>query len=132
MHRIRYKPLSVNQAYTGQRHKTPIYKVFVHAVKTLLTVKKPPKPDPDKPMFAHYVWGVSNFQADVDNPCKVFQDTLFDFWNIKNKDHRVEFIILQKLKAKKGKEFIGFDVGNRDDLIAHLEALLEHLKGESK
>ena len=124
MHHIDHKPLSINQAYTGKRHKTPIYKVFVGAVQKLLMIKRPPKPDPDQQMFAHYVWGVSNFQADVDNPCKVFQDTLFDFWGMKNKDHKIDFVLLQKVKTQKTKEFIEFNVGNRADLIAHLEALL--------
>ena len=129
---LKYKPLSVNKAFTGQRYKTPLYKVFVKAITDLLAyVAKPPKP-PDTRLFAHYVWGFSNNQSDVDNPTKTFQDVLFDYWGLKNKDHRVRFMILEARKCEKNEEFIGFHVDNQDNLIEYVENLLEKLKSEQK
>ena len=109
---------------------TPVYEVFAEAVGWLLKAIRPPKPNVEKPLFAHYVWGLSNSQSDIDNPTKPFQDVLFDAWGIKNKDHRVQFMILEKHKTDKGKEFIGFHVDTTDALIDYLEKLLARLKDE--
>lgn len=127
MKMIKHKPMSVNQAWQGKRFRTPLYKRFSDAITLLLRSIRPPKPTGTH-LFAHYIWGVSNFQADVDNPTKPFQDVLFNSWNMKNKDHRVEFMILEKIKTKKGDEFIAFHVDDTDSLVEYLEKIIERLK----
>ena len=52
--------------------------------------------------------------------------------DLKNKDHRVRFMILEARKCEKNKEFIGFHVDNQDNLIEYVENLLERLKSEQK
>ena len=130
MRRINQKPLSTNDQWQGRRFPTPIYKAFKRITTILLNVVRPPKP-PDAPLFAHYRWGVSNILSDVDNPCKSFQDVLFNYWNMKDKDHRVRFLILEKVKTNKGEEFIEFHVDDETkELVPYLESLLAELKGE--
>ena len=127
---IPYKPMSVNIAWQGQRFRTPLYKKFALDVGRLLRRIRPQKPAPDAPVFAHYVWGFSNSQSDIDNPTKPFQDVLFDAWEMKSKDHQVQFMIIEKAKTKKGQEFIGFHVDAKANLIAYLENVLARLKKE--
>ena len=58
---IPYKPLSINEAFQGRRFKTPLYRIFTDAVTRLLLAIKPTKPNPDAPMFSHYiVWCVEH------------------------------------------------------------------------
>ena len=128
---IPYKPFSVNEAWQGRRYRTPLYKKFALDVFRLIRRIRPQKPAADTPVFAHYVWGFSNSQSDVDNPVKPFQDVLFDTWKMKAKDHQVQFMIIEKAKAKKGQEFIGFHVDAKANLIGYLENVLARLKAES-
>ena len=127
---IPYKPLSINQAWQGKRYRTPLYTKFAIDVGRLIQRIRPQKPAPDAPVFAHYVWGFSNSQSDIDNPVKPFQDVLFDTWQMKAKDHQVQFMIIEKAKAKKGQEFIGFHVDAKANLIEYLENVLARLKKE--
>ena len=86
MNFIKHKPLSVNEAWKGERFKTPLYKKFIYDITILIRSlrPRPKKPDTDKSLFAHYIWGVSNNSADTDNPCKPFQDTLFNIVGYQN------------------------------------------------
>ena len=127
---IKIKPLSINEAFQGRRFKTPLYRIFTDAVTRLLLAIKPTKPNPDAPMFSHYIFGVSNILSDVDNMVKCFQDRLFSSWGILNKDHQVQFMIVEKTKTKKGQEFIGFHVDAKANLIEYLENVLARLKAE--
>ena len=131
LHRIKQKPLSVNECWQGQRFRTPIYKCFSKKVPVLVNIlrPKPIRPPEKTPLWTHYRWGVSNMMADTDNPTKPFQDVLFKNWRMK--DHHIRFMILEKVKTKKGEEYIEFAVGTKDDLIEHLEYLISELKGES-
>ena len=131
MHKIPQKPLSVNEAYQGRRFRTKKYLQFTQRVQALLTKLRPRKP-PEGEKYAHYQWGVSNNGADIDNPTKTFQDVLFDFWGIKTKDHTINFMVLEKHKVKKGKEFIGFKVGSRQQLIKYLKQLVKRLEKEEE
>ena len=132
MQYLKQKPFSVNDAWQGQRFRTKLYVAFAERVTRILQLIRPPKPDADAPLFAHYMWGLSNVLSDVDNPAKPFQDVLFDAWKMKEKDHRVRFMILEKIKTKKGQEFIGFHVDTDDTLIEYLEKLLARLKLEKE
>ena len=127
---IPYKPMSVNLAWQGRRYRTPLYTKFALDVFRLIRRIRPPKPAPDASLFAHYVWGFSNSQSDVDNPVKPFQDVLFDTWKMKAKDHQVQFMIIEKATAKKGQEYIGFHVDAKANLIGYLENVLARLKNE--
>ena len=127
---IPYKPMSVNLAWQGRRYRTPLYTKFAIDVGLLIRRIRPPKPAPDASLFAHYVWGFSNSQSDVDNPVKPFQDVLFDTWKMKAKDHQVQFMIIEKATAKKGQEYIGFHVDAKANLIGYLENVLARLKNE--
>ena len=131
MFRIKHKPMSVNVAWKGQRFTSAAYSKFKMIVGVLLKTMRPkPNRPPDAPLFAHYRWGVSNMQSDVDNPTKPFQDVLFDYWGVKQKDHNVEFLILEKHKTAKGQEFIDFHVDDKAALVSYLERLITELKGE--
>ena len=127
---IPYKPFSVNEAWQGRRYRTPLYTKFALDVGRLIRRIRPQKPAADAPVFAHYVWGFSNSQSDIDNPVKPFQDVLFDTWQMKSKDHQVQFMIVEKTKTKKGQEFIGFHVDAKANLIEYLENVLARLKAE--
>ena len=131
MFRLYQKAMSVNIAWKGKRFTSDAYSQFKLLFGILFSTMKtkPPRP-PDAPLFAHYRWGMSNMQGDVDNPCKPFQDVLFDHWGIKDQDHKVEFLILEKMKAQKGEEFIDFHVADKSGLIEYLETILTELKGE--
>ena len=132
MRRINQKPLSVNEAWQGRRFRTKRYNDFRRETLLRLSVVRPPKP-PDATLFVDICWGMSNILADVDNPCKVFIDVLFEWWGIKDKDHRIRFLNLRKVKTNKGEEFIEFHVGDYDDeLVPYLESLLAELKDAKK
>ena len=128
---IPYKPFSVNEAWQGRRYRTPLYKKFALDVFRLIRRIRPQKPRRRYPRFcALRVGGFSNSQSDIDNPVKPFQDVLFDAWKMKSKDHQVQFMIIEKAKAKKGQEFIGFHVDAKANLIEYLENVLERLIAE--
>ena len=128
MKRVNIKAMSVNDAWKGRRFPTDLYEVFREKVSLLLRKKDTPKVDTGKGwLFAHYRWGISTMgKSDTDNPCKQFQDVLFDRYGLK--DVRVRFLILEKVKAEKGEEFIDWEVQDEACLIEYLEDLLEHLK----
>ena len=109
-----------------------LHKVCRLDVGRLIRRIRPQKPATDAPVFAHYVWGFSNSQSDIDNPVKPFQDVLFDTWQMKSKDHQVQFMIVEKTKTKKGQEFIGFHVDAKANLIEYLENVLARLKAEKE
>ena len=130
MYRIKRKPLSVNRAWKGRRFRSVFYSAFHTAVSLLLNVLRPKRPPENRPLFAHYRWGVSNMMADTDNPTKPFQDVLFEHWGMK--DHRLQFLIVQKVKTPKGQEFIDFWVRDEVELIEYLEKMLVDLRGHSE
>ena len=132
MNRIKYKPMSVNRAWQGRRRISGAYHIFKRDVCILLTIFKKKLKDKliEKPLFAHYRWGVSNFRSDVDNPTKPFQDVLFDRLYPETDDHKVEVLLLEKVPVKKGDEFIEFHVDDRSNLIPYLEDYIELLKRE--
>ena len=131
MNRIRIKPLSINEAFQGKRFKTKLYEKFKDTIqKYLIPKRKLPKHPEKTKLFVHYRWGFSSSRSDIDNPVKPFQDVLFD--RMPNDDRDVYFTILEKRIVPKGKEHIDYHIGDQRDLIAYLEALLEHLKGESE
>lgn len=122
--------MSVNPAWKGRRFKSAAYKEYQRIITLLLNVIKPKKP-PEKPLFLHCNWGMSNMRSDTDNPCKLFMDILFEWFGMKKKDHLVEFIMLEKNKTGKGDEYIRFHVDDKESLIEYLESYVEKLKKEA-
>ena len=100
---IKVKPLSVNEVWSGRRFKTPRYKSYEQELFYLL-----PKEItiPEGNLLVKVIWGLSNSAADIDNPTKPFLDILQKKYNFNDK--RITCLILQKMKVKKGKEFIDF------------------------
>lgn len=102
--KIDIKPLTVNQAWRGQRFKTPEYKAYERAMFYLLPSFKVPKGK----LSLMITFGLSNKNSDIDNPLKPFLDCLqkrYDF-----NDKQIYELIVDKLDVKKGEEFIYFDI----------------------
>lgn len=128
------KPLTVNRAWRGRRFKTPMYEKFWNSVSAWLWKRRPPKLPKEGALFAHYKFYVSNMGSDVDNCVKVFQDPLFEWLEMNNKDiddKRIRFFIAEKIKVRKGDEKIEWYVnGEPDYLIPYLENLIAEIKAE--
>ena len=100
--RIDIKPLSVNQAWKGRRFKTNAYKKYERDLLLLLPDLEVPAGD----LEIYLKWGFSSAGSDWDNPIKPFQDILqkrYDF-----NDNRVLRGVVEKVKVKKGHEYIEF------------------------
>ncbi len=108
--RLNIKPLSVNQAWQGKRFKAPAYKAYEREV--LLSLKKMVIPDGD--LVIYLKWGFSSVASDWDNPIKPFQDCLQKKYGFN--DSRIVTGITQKVKTKKGAEFIEFEIVSKDDI----------------
>lgn len=104
MHKIDYKPLTVNQAWQGKRFKTKEYKAYEKALLIIL----PKRIDiPDGKLRLELEFGVSSKLSDWDNPIKPFQDILQKKYGFN--DNRVYEANVKKVDVKKGEEFISFN-----------------------
>lgn len=101
MIRIDYKPISINEAYSGRRFKTKLYREFCKGV--ALMVK--PQKLPEAPYKITLIFGQSNIEfADWDGPIKNFQDVLCKKLGINDRTiYRGE---VEKVFTPKGQEFI--------------------------
>lgn len=98
------KPLSVNEAYSGRRHTTKKYKSYKQSLMLML-----PKINiPDGELSINITWGFSSAGSDIDNPCKPFIDCLQAKYGFN--DNRVSLLHLERVKVKKGAEFIDFSI----------------------
>lgn len=128
--RIRLKPMSVNEAYTGKRFKTKKYSSYKKRLLYELKQVKLPKP----PLQLEIVFGFSNSAADWDNPVKPFQDILQHKYKFNDKD--IKKGIVEKVIVPKGKEFIDFYISSYNPNTSLLqykrgqEDLIEHIKNE--
>lgn len=105
MIRIDYKPLSINEAYTGRRFKTALYKAFSKGVTLMLR----PQKLPDPPYKITLIFGQSNIEfADWDGPVKNFQDVLCKKLGIN--DRLIYKGDAEKVFTPKGKEFIMYKI----------------------
>ena len=106
---VTIKPLSVNEAWQGKRFKTKAYKQYENDV--LLMLPSKPKA-PEGKMSLELIIGLSNMQADIDNPVKPFVDILQKKYGFN--DNKIMEMTLKKVIVKKGEEFISFSFGELD------------------
>ena len=103
MNTVNIKPLSVNEAWQGRRFKTPKYKQYE---RDLLLILPKAVEIPEGLLVAHYEFGVSNSASDWDNGVKPFQDVLQKRYGFD--DRRIYRAIVDKVKVKKGQEYVKF------------------------
>ena len=101
---LKIKPLSVNEAWQGRRFKTYKYEQYEKEVIWSL----PPITLPEPPFHITFKWGFSNMRSDVDNPTKNFMDCLSKKYRFNDAD--VHKITAEKVKVKKGAEFVAFRI----------------------
>ena len=101
---IKIKPISVNEAYSGQRFKTEKLKWF----KKEMALKLPKKAVPWNKIYVKIHFGFSSHGSDLDNHVKAFLDCL----QIKHKfnDNKVYRLDLTKEIVSKGSEFIKYEI----------------------
>ena len=105
MTRIDEKPLSVNEAWKGQRYKSNEYKAYQSKLLWLL----PRKIDiPEPPFEIYFRFGFSSAASDWDNPVKVLQDILSKKYGFNDK--LIRRAIVDTEIVPKGKEFFEFEL----------------------
>jgi len=102
---LNIKPLSVNNAWQGKRFKTPAYKQYEKDVLILL-----PNIVLSEFKTLELTFGMSNSMSDIDNPVKCLVDILQKKYNVNDRD--LTRLILNKVKTKKGEEFILIKLGD--------------------
>jgi len=102
--RINIKPMSINEAYNGQRTKSKAYKSYINAC--LISLKK--ITIPENKLWLTLVIGVSNRGFDIDNAVKPFLDILQKKYGFN--DNRVYVLHVKKEIVKKGNEFLDFEI----------------------
>ena len=102
--RVNIKPLSVNECWKGRRFKTDKYIDYEFALSIQLPKIELPKP----PYYIYFIFGLSNVNADVDNPVKPTLDILQKKY--KFNDSKVYKITEEKIIVPKGEEFIDIKI----------------------
>ena len=103
--KLNIKPLSVNSAWQGKRFKTPAYKQYERDVLILL-----PNIVLSEFKTLELTFGMSNSLSDIDNPTKLIIDIMQKKYNVNDRD--LTRLVLNKVKTKKGEEFILIKLGN--------------------
>jgi len=98
MHKVNIKPLSINNAFKGQRFKTPEYVNYERSVLFLL----PKVVVPAGNLKIDISLFVSNTASDIDNPVKPFLDILQKKYGFN--DCRIYELNIKKNIVEKGKE----------------------------
>lgn len=124
MPKINYPPFSVNKCWKGQRIKTEEYESYEDICLCLL-----PKLEIDKECKNFILileFGIFNIlKADADNLVKPFQDILQKKYGF---DDRFIFnLLIRKVKAKKGQEYIKFNLINYENLNDDSKGLFDSL-----
>ena len=101
---INIKPLSVNEAWKGRRFKTKKYDAYI---KDVLMILPKLNIEIDK-IELNLKFGLSNKNADIDNPVKCFVDCLQKKYGFNDK--KIYRMTIEKVDVKKGCEFIDFDI----------------------
>ena len=104
MHKIKTKPLSVNEAYRGRRFATDSLTTYKNA----LTLALPKINVPDAFLKVFYRFGVSSRASDGDNLIKAFQDCLSEQYGFN--DNKIYHWTIEKVIVPRGKEYIEFSI----------------------
>lgn len=102
MTRIDIKPLSVNDAWKGQRFKTTAYKIFERSLLYMLPAIKLP----EAPYHVHLHFAFSSTQSDIDNPTKLILDVMQKKYAFNDKN--IFKLTIEKELVEKGKEHFQF------------------------
>lgn len=100
---LKIKPLSVNKAWQGKRFKTPDYKKYEIQMLRML-----PNIEIKEFKQLKITYGFSNMMSDIDNPTKLVLDILQKRYNVNDRD--LIYLVLHKVKTKKGEEFIEIEL----------------------
>tara|TARA_R110002111_G_scaffold111038_2_gene170790 strand:+ start:68 stop:409 length:342 start_codon:yes stop_codon:yes gene_type:complete len=111
MKKIPLKPLSVNEAWKGQRFKTDKYKTYEKIVALMLPKMK----IPIGKLKIEFVFGFSSITSDWDNPVKPIQDILQKKYGFN--DSRIYEASVKKKIVPKGKEFIEFKITSLENTL---------------
>ena len=98
------KPLTVNEAYTGRKFKTPSHTKYRRDVCMLLPRLK----IPEGFLSLTLEFGFSNSMSDIDNPVKPFIDCLQEKYGFN--DRVIKELYVKAYDVEKGKEYIKFDL----------------------
>lgn len=102
--RMNIKPMSVNEAFTGKRYKTPEYRAYCKQIKKYLPPLELPKP----PYKIYFKFGFSSSLSDFDNPVKVTLDPIAKFY--KFNDKLVKRGVIDVVTVEKGNEYFEFKI----------------------
>ena len=105
MHKVKIKPLSVNDAWRGRRFKTPEYTKYERALMFILP-KNIDIPPPPYQIFLKF--GFSSASSDWDNCIKTTQDCLAKKY--KFNDKLIRRGVVETEMVKKGKEYFEFNL----------------------
>ena len=102
---VRFKPMSVNEAWKGKRYRSDKYNAYKVAIGVLL-----PKNIiiPTGLLKVYYEFGLSNSGGDWDNPVKPIQDILQEAYRFN--DSRIMEATVKKVIVDKGSEYIRFKI----------------------
>lgn len=102
--RLDIKPLSVNQAWKGRRHRSHLYNAYTRDILILLNDFEVPEGQ----LELYLKFGFSSAGSDIDNPLKPFVDCLQQRYGFN--DNRIKRMVVDVEKVKKGKEFIEWNL----------------------
>lgn len=103
---LNIKPLSVNEAFNGQRTRSKKYDSFIKSMMLLLP-KSIDIPDAENIKLA-IEFGFSSKASDIDNCCKSFIDCLVNKYRVDDR-HVYELHVFKSI-VKKGSEYIKFRI----------------------
>jgi len=103
---INIKPLSVNEAFNGQRTRSKKYDAFINSMMFLLP-KHIEYPDAENIKLA-IEFGFSSKASDIDNCCKSFIDCIVKKYKVD--DRNIYELHVFKEIVKKGNEYIKFRI----------------------
>ena len=112
MELIKVKPLSVNVCWKGKRTKTDKYRGYERLLMYVLLPKMMYVPEGKLQIYLEF--GFSNIGSDFDNPVKSFIDILQKKYGFN--DNRIYKGIIEKVKVKKGQEYIKFEITSYGNL----------------
>lgn len=102
---LQIKPLTVNQCWKGRRFKTDAYEEYE---KKLLWLLPNDYKLPIPPYRISFEFGLSNSQADYDNPVKPLQDVLSKKYGFNDK--LIMQGVVTKFVVPKGAEYFTFSI----------------------